>query len=233
MNNHPSQIKAALCDLDGTLLDSNALHAEAWQRTFEHFGIPVTFDQALKQIGKGGDHLIPVFLEPRDRDRLSKPIEEYRKQLFESVYFPRIKPFPKCRELLIKMKTAGLRIAISSSANKKDVTRLKEIAAITDLVDEETSSDDVEKSKPSPDIFEATLERLAISHEETLALGDTPYDIQAAGKAKIMTVAVTSGGWSEDDLKHAGALEVYRDIAHLTEEFENSAFKTGLRTIRT
>ncbi len=220
----PSRPKAALCDLDGTLLDSNALHAEAWQKAFEHFGIETDFDEVLHQIGKGGDHLIPVFVPEPERERLTKPLEEYRKNLFEAEYLPRVKAFPGARELLLKMKSAGIRIAIASSANKNDLKKFKEIASITDLVNEETSADDADSSKPAPDIFQATLERLALPANEVLALGDTPWDIQAAGKAGIKTVAVTSGGWSEQELREAGAIEVYRDAEELTKNFDRSVF---------
>jgi len=226
-------IKGVLCDMDGTLVDSNALHAEAWRRTFQHFGFLVTFHQALRQIGKGGDQLIPVFVPESQLHSLRKPIEEYRKNLFESEYFSRVTPFPHCRQLLLQMKAAGLRIAIASSASKKDLARLKEIASITDLVEEETSNDDAERSKPSPDIFQAALERLKLNPEQTLALGDTPWDIESARNAGVSTVALTSGGWSEAELREAGALEVYRDAAHLLEQFQRSAFADSKLPIET
>ncbi len=222
-----SRPQAVLCDLDGTLLESNALHAEAWQRAFEHFGIATDFDQVLHQIGKGGDHLIPVFVPEHERERLTKPLEEYRKKLFETEYLSRVRAFPGARDLLVKMRDSGIRIAIASSANKSDLKKFKEIASITDLVDVETSADDADRSKPAPDIFQATLDRLALPADRVLALGDTPWDIQAAGKAKVRTVAVTSGGWSEQELREAGAIEVYRDVEELTRNFDSSAFGGG------
>ena len=218
---HP---QAVLCDLDGTLLDSNAQHAEAWQKALEHFGISTTFEQVLQQIGKGGDNLIPVFVPAPDRVRLQKPLEEYRKELFRREYLSHIKAFPGARDLLLKIKTAGIRIAIASSSNKNDLKKFKEIASITDLVDEETSSDDAEHSKPAPDIFQATLERLQLPADRVIALGDTPWDVEAAGKAGVKTVAVTSGGWSEHDLREAGAIEVYPSVAELSQNFNRSAF---------
>ena len=112
-------LKAVLCDLDGTLLDSNELHAAAWQRTFENFGYHVTFDEVLHQIGKGGDQLIPVFVPEKDRERMQKPIEEFRKNLFHAEYFDKITAFPDARELLLRMRERGLRIAIASSASKQ------------------------------------------------------------------------------------------------------------------
>ena len=217
-------IQAVLCDLDGTLVDSNALHAEAWQKTFEHFGYKVTFDEALHQIGKGGDQLIPVFVPEEDRARLTDEIEKYRKDLFHSQYFDKIKAFPGSRELLKKMKAAGLRIAIASSASKEDLEKLEKIADIADLVEKHTSSDDAEVSKPAPDIFQAALKQLGVDATSTLALGDTPWDIQAGQQAGVKTVALTCGGWTEPQLREAGAIEVYRDPLDLAAKFTDSAF---------
>lgn len=216
---HP---QAVLCDLDGTLLDSNSQHAEAWQKAFEHFGISTTFEQVLHQIGKGGDNLIPVFVPERDRRRLQEPLEEYRKELYRREYLPHIKAFPGARDLLLKMKAIGIRIALASSSNKEDLKKYKEIADITDLVDEETSSDDTEHSKPAPDIFQASLDRLKLPADSVIALGDTPWDIEAAGKAGVKTIAVTSGGWSEQDLREAGAIAVYPSVAELSQNFNCS-----------
>ncbi len=222
-----TKLQAVLCDMDGTLVDSNALHAAAWQESFAHFGISVSFDAALHQIGKGGDQLIPVFVPHADVERLKKSLEEYRKELFASKYFNKITVFPGVRDVLQRMKASGLRIAIASSASQEDLAKLKEMAAITDLVEEESSKDDANKSKPEPDIFESTLARLNLPAQATVALGDTPWDIQAAAKAGLATVAVTSGGWKEAELREAGALEVYRDIAHLGQQLENSVFGRG------
>lgn len=217
-------VKAVLCDLDGTLLDSNAQHAEAWQRAFAHFGIQTTFEEVVHQIGKGGDHLVPVFVPEADRERLQKPLEEFRTELFRREYLPKLKPFPGARALLDLMKQRGIRIAIASSSNKKDLAAFKRILDIEDLVESDTSADDAEHSKPEPDIFEAALARVRLQPQEVLALGDTPWDIQAAQKAQVKTVAVMTGGWSRRDLEQAGAFEVYSDLLEIIEQFPSSAF---------
>lgn len=222
-------IKAVLCDLDGTLLDSNALHATAWQRAFEHFGFKFTHDAVLHQIGKGADHLIPAFLSTTDRAKFEEPLKEFRKKLFHSEYFDRVRPFPEARALVETMRAHGLRIAIASSSEKEDLQKLESIAEIADLVEKETSSDDADASKPAPDIFEAALERLRLSASECLALGDTPWDIEAAQRTGVKTVALTCGGWRADQLQEAGAIEVYRDPAELKKCFETSAFVAHLK----
>jgi HAD superfamily hydrolase (TIGR01509 family) len=217
-------VKAALCDIDGTLVDSNTLHAEAWVRTFAKFGYQFSLDDLLHQIGKGGDQLIPHYI-PSDRlPHLKEPIEKFRKELFHAEYFDRIRPFPGARSLLQKMRAAGLRVAVASSASRDDLDKLKAIARIEDLVEEETTRDDAAKSKPQPDIFQAALDRLKVQPSEAMALGDTPWDIEAAKRAGVNTVAVTSGGWSEEQLSSAGAIAVYKDVAELADRFEQSEF---------
>ena len=217
-------LKAGLSDLDGTLLDSNHFHAEAWQRTFAEFGITVGFEDAVKQIGKGGDYVIPYFV-PKDRcDELEEPIKEFRKKLFHREYMDRIVPFSDARRLLERMKQEGLRIAVASSSDKADLEAFLMLLKIHDLVEENTTSDDADKSKPSPDIFQAALKRLEIEPNEAIVLGDTPWDLEAAKKAGIPAVAVTCGGWTVEELQQAGAVKVYRDPADLLRQFDSSPF---------
>jgi HAD superfamily hydrolase (TIGR01509 family) len=135
-----------------------------------------------------------------------------------------VKPFPKVRELLLHMKQAGIKVSLASSANKKDLEDYKRIADIDDLIEESSSSADASHSKPHPDIFEATLKKLGIDAKKALALGDTPYDAEAAGRANVWTVGVTTGGWSETELLAAGCIEVYRDVEEILENFGDSAF---------
>ena len=215
-------IEALLSDIDGTLVDSNALHAEAWRRTFEHFGIQVRMDEAWSQIGKGGDKLIPVFVKQSDRDRLKKQIEEFRKQVFHRDYMPRIVSFPKSRELFERVKQSGTKIVLATSSDKEDVATYKRIIGIEDLVDEEATASDAEQSKPEPDIFAAALERIGAPADRAVALGDTPYDAQAAGKLGIRVIGLTCGGWKRDDLRDAGCLETYQDPADLLLHFDDS-----------
>jgi HAD superfamily hydrolase (TIGR01509 family) len=215
-------IEALLSDIDGTLVDSNALHAEAWRRTFEHFGIQVGMDEAWSQIGKGGDKLIPVFVHESDRDRLEKQMKEFRKQIFHRDYMPRIVSFPRSRELFERVKQNGTRIVLATSSDKEDVATYKRIIGIEDLADEEATASDAKESKPEPDIFAVALKKVGVPADRAIALGDTPYDAQAAGKLGIRTIGLTCGGWKRDDLRDAGCLEIYQDPADLLLHFDAS-----------
>jgi HAD superfamily hydrolase (TIGR01549 family) len=214
--------KAAIFDLDGTLIDSVDLHALAWQEAFAKFGHDVSFEQARSQIGKGGDKLIPVFLsEDAQRDH-GDELEEWRGERFKSAYLPLVRPFAAVPELLQRVRNAGLRIAIGSSAKKAELDKYLDIAGIADQVDAATSSEDAEESKPAPDIFQVALKKLGIEGAAVVAIGDTPYDATAARKAGIEAIGVLCGGFSEASLRQAGCVDVYPGPATLFACFDRS-----------
>jgi phosphoglycolate phosphatase-like HAD superfamily hydrolase len=124
---------------------------------------------------------------------------------------------------MLRFRQASIKVSIASSANRSELAEYLKIANIEDLVEESSSADDAGRSKPHPDIFQATLRKLGVQPAEALALGDTPYDAEAAGKAGIWTIGVTTGGWSREQLLAAGCVEVYDDVGDLLDHFEESA----------
>jgi HAD superfamily hydrolase (TIGR01509 family) len=209
-------IKAVIFDIDGTLVDSVDLHAECWREALAHFGVDVPFERVRSQIGKGGDQLLPMFLSAEQLATLGEKIERYRSERFKRDYLPNIRPFPKVRELFQRIKGEGVRIALASSAKGDEVGHYKRIANIEDLIDAEVSGDDVAHSKPCPDIYQVALSRLnPLTAAEVLAVGDSPYDAEAAKKVGIKTIGVLCGGFPERDLRLAGCIAIYRDPADL------------------
>ena len=216
-------IKAVIFDIDGTLIDSVDLHARAWRETFKKFGREIEYEEVRRQIGKGGDQLMPVFFSEEELERFGEEMEEYRGDLFKREYMPQVRAVPAVRELFERVRGGGLRIALASSAKEEELKVYKEIANVADLVEEETSADDADKSKPHPDIFEAALSRLGdMRADEAIVVGDTPWDAVAAGKLRLLTVGVLCGGFPEADLRAAGCSDIYRDPADLLARYDTS-----------
>ncbi len=216
-------MRAVIFDIDGTLLDSVDLHARAWVEAFKHFGVETQEAEVRRQIGKGGDQLMPVFLPKERIEREGKEIESYRSDLFKRDYLDKVKPFPAVRALFERIREAGLTIALASSGKKDEVAHYQELLGIADLVDAVTSSDDADRSKPHPDIFEAAIGKLeGIATGEMIVIGDTPYDAEAARKAGLDTIGVLCGGFPEADLSAAGCIAIYRDPQDLLDGFADS-----------
>ncbi len=216
-------IKGVIFDVDGTIVDSVDLHAQAWQEAFKKFGREVPFEKVRHQIGKGGDQLMPVFFSKEELERFGKEMEEYRGEIYKRDHLSRVTGFPKVRELFERIRRDDKRIALASSAKKDELEVYKEIARISDLIEAETSADDAEKSKPHPDIFEVALKRLGgIAPEKIMVIGDTPYDAEAAGKARLRTVGVLCGGFSEEELRATGCIAIYKDPADLLALYDDS-----------
>jgi HAD superfamily hydrolase (TIGR01509 family) len=220
-------IKAVIFDVDGTLVDSNDLHVKAWQEAFRGCGKDVAYEELYKQMGKGGDQLMPVFCSQDELNKFGEELEQRRTELFTKDYLPRVQPFPKVRELFERIKADGLRIALASSAKEEELERHKKNLRIEDFLETATSADDAERSKPHPDIFQAALGGIEdVEPAEAVVVGDTPYDVIAAAKAGLRTIGLLSGGFSEEDLRSAGAVEIFRDVADLLEQYDESLLKS-------
>jgi HAD superfamily hydrolase (TIGR01549 family) len=216
-------IEAVIFDIDGTLVDSVDLHAKAWQVAFEKFGKEVSFGAIRRQIGKGADQLLPVFFSKDELNQFGDELDSYRSKLFQREYLPTVKAFSKVRELFERIKQDGRKIALASSAKEDELKVYKKIARIDDLIQAETSSGDVKKSKPHPDIFASALEELGnIAPDQVIAVGDTPYDAQAAGKINLRAIGLLCGGWNEEELRRSGCVAIYRDPADLVGRYDSS-----------
>ena len=216
-------IEAVIFDVDGTLVDSVDLHAQAWQDAFGDFKHTIEFGKIREQIGKGGDQLLPVFLSPVEIDAIGERLEKHRGEILKSRYMNRIGAFPQVRALFQKLLAEGKQVALASSAKQAELEHYKEVARIADLIQTQTSSDDAEHSKPHPDIFQAAMKRLpGVAPGNILVVGDTPYDAQAATKAGLRTIGMLCGGFTEASLRQAGCIAIYRDPADLLANYAGS-----------
>jgi HAD superfamily hydrolase (TIGR01509 family) len=210
-------IQAVLLDVDGTLVDSNDAHAGAWVQAFAENGIAVPFDAVRRLIGMGGDKLMPRVSDVSEDTEQGRAIAERRSHIFKRDYLPQLRALCDASSLVNALKHLGLTVVAASSAQADELRSLLEIAGVRDLLDDKTSSDDADESKPAPDIVLAALKHADVPAERAVMIGDTPYDIEAAGRAGVRTIAFRSGGWADDNLR--GALAIYDGpwdlLAHL------------------
>jgi HAD superfamily hydrolase (TIGR01509 family) len=211
-----------ISDIDGTLIDSNDAHAASWKEVLDEEGLRSSFEEIRRSIGMGDDKLLPKLAGVEKDTIRGRKISGRRREIFRTKYLPHLKPFPKTRELLLKMRSQGLKLAVATSSTKGDLDDLLRLIPAEDLFDVKVSAEDVEHSKPEPEVFEAALNLCGLESDEALVLGDTPYDIEAAYSLNIQAVALRCGGWSDQDLK--GAIAIYDDPKDLLENFESSPF---------
>ncbi len=218
-------LQAVLLDIDGTLVDSNDAHARAWVGALESGGYVVPFDAVRQLIGKGGDKLIPELtgLDP-ESDEAAR-MSAARHELFTERELPHLRPTRGARALLERMREAGLRLVVATSAQADEVTALLAVAGVGDLIQAASSSDDADSSKPDPDIIRAALRKAGCHPSQCVMLGDTPYDVEAATRARVTTIALRCGGWGTDALH--GAAAVYDDPAELLARWAESPLGGG------
>jgi HAD superfamily hydrolase (TIGR01509 family) len=207
-------IRAILLDIDGTLMDTNYLHVEAWSQAFEKVGERPPRSRIHYEIGKGSDRLIPEFVEDGEAgERASELHGEFYAKLQDRGH-----PLPGAKELLASLTDRGYEVWFATSAKPEELEHHMEELEAEGKVDGVVSSEEVEGTKPAPDIFELALERAGSSPEETVAVGDSVWDVESAKEAGVKTVAVLTGGaFSQAELEEAGAYAVYEDCAELLE----------------
>lgn len=211
-------MQALLLDIDGTLIDSNDKHAQCWIEAFAHFGKEVAWDTIRGQIGKGGDLLVPDTLDAREMRDFGEELKKYRGELWKRDYMESVQAFPGAVDAMRLLHERGLKIALASSSNPDEVEYYVELLGVEDILEGTTSKEDAELSKPSPEIFQAALERLDSDPARTLAVGDTPYDILAAHRVPVAVAAVLCGGFPRETL--AKAEFVFEDLPALTKELD-------------
>lgn len=214
--------RAVIFDVDGTLVDSNDAHAAAWQDVLREYEITRDFASIRRLIGMGGDKLLPALTGISTESELGRRIVDRRERRFHDHYLTQIRAFPGVRALFLRIARDGFRIGIASSAKQEELDRLLAIAGVADLVERQTSSDDVDASKPDPDAVHAALAKLGVAPNAATMVGDTPYDIEAAARAEVPAIAVRCGGWGDAEL--AAARAIYDDPADLLARYTPALF---------
>jgi membrane protein len=215
-------LKAIFFDIDGTLVDSNEFHVMAWDEAFRDHGLRTEPAVIRGQIGKGADQLIPS-LFPDIAEEQQKRIADRHSELFRTRYLAQVKSFPNATDLVEMLHVKGKQVILASSADKAEVDHYVQLLKVGAMLTGTVSKDDVARSKPAGDIFAAAIALVfPMAPSETVAIGDTPYDVESALRSEIKTIAVRSGGFSGDTLAEAGAPYIYASVKELFDKFDNS-----------
>jgi phosphoglycolate phosphatase-like HAD superfamily hydrolase len=211
---------AVILDVDGTLVDSNDAHARAWVDAFAAEGVTVAFDRVRRAIGMGGDKLMPAVSGIEKDSPEGQRISDRRARIFKERELPGIRAFPGVHALAERLVDDGYVLSVASSAKDDELRPLLERAGVLHLIAANASSDDAEHSKPDPDIVVAAFKAAGVDASRAIMIGDTPYDVAAAGRAGIQIIALECGGWRREELN--GAIAVYADPAHLLSRYGSS-----------
>ena len=209
MSRRLSQVSAIAFDVDGTLIDSNEAHADTWAQALTEYALPHEPAQIRPLIGMGSDKLLPKVAALTEDSAAGKAILDRKKQLFDA-RLPHLRPTRGARALVAFLREQGKTLVVATSAGDDEMDAILDQAGVADLIARRTSSDDADRSKPDPDIVCAALARAGAGALDTLMIGDTPYDVEAARRAGVDAIALRCGGyWTDADL--AGAIAIFDD----------------------
>jgi HAD superfamily hydrolase (TIGR01509 family) len=214
--------RAAILDLDGTLVDTNYHHALCWYRAFREQGIVLPLWRLHRHVGMGGDKYVAALAGDEVEERLGDALRERWAELFDALV-DEIEPLPGARELVAGLKERGHPVVLASSAIERHLDAFLDVARVRDLADGWTTKDDVEASKPEPDLVEAALAKAGT--RDAVMVGDTPWDVKAAGRAGLETVCVLTGGFAEAELREAGAVAVFASLEELLARLEETPLR--------
>jgi HAD superfamily hydrolase (TIGR01509 family) len=214
----------ALLDVDGTLVDTNYQHTLAWYRAFCEHDIVLPVWRIHRHIGMGGDQLVPALtseqIEREHGDDIREAESRYYRQLIDEV-----RPTQDARRLIEDLHERGHTVLLASSAKQQELDHYLQLLDARDLVDGWTSSIDVQATKPAPDIVQAALDRAGADADDAVMIGDSPWDAESAARAGVGTIAVMTGGFSEEELKEAGASAIYQSVAELGRDLDRTSLR--------
>jgi HAD superfamily hydrolase (TIGR01509 family) len=213
---------AALVDVDGTLVDTNYHHVVAWYRAFRQHGQIVPAWKIHRHVGMGGDHLVETLCGRQVEDELGDDIRAAEGALYLT-FIEEVEPVEGARDLLVDLKDRGHPVVLSSSAKAKEVDHYLDLLDARDIVDGWTTSADVEATKPKPDLIQAALEKSGA--DEAVMIGDSTWDVEAAKNAGVKTIALLTGGFSEQELREFGAVAVFESIADFRKKLDDTPLR--------
>jgi HAD superfamily hydrolase (TIGR01509 family) len=204
----------AILDIDGTLVDTNYHHAIAWYRAFRAHGVTLPVWRIHRHIGMGGDQLVPALAGERFAEQRGDEVRAAEKGLYGEL-IDEVEPMDGARELIMRLRESEGLVVLASSAKQEEVNHYLDLLDAREIVDAWTTSADVEATKPEPDLVRAALEK--VDADDAVMVGDTPWDVEAARRAGIETLAVLTGGFAASELRDAGAVDVFDSVRELCE----------------
>ena len=213
--------QTAILDIDGTLVDTNYQHAVAWYRAFRQNEIVLPVWRIHRHIGMGGDQVIAALTDEKTEEEMGEDIRAAEKALYLAM-IEEVEPLEGARDLIQRLKDAGKTVVMASSAKDDEVDHYLDLLDARELADDWTTSADVEATKPEPDLVKAALDKAGAEPGDAVMLGDTPWDCEAAKRAGVETVALMTGGFSEQELTDAGAVNVFESLPDLLERIEET-----------
>jgi len=214
----------AVLDIDGTLVDTNYHHTIAWYRAFRQYEIVLPLWRIHRHIGMGGDQVVEALTDERTEAGMGDEIRAAEKTLYFQL-IDEVQPMAGARELIEQLKQRGHAVVLASSAKEDEVDHYLDLLDARELADAWTTSADVESTKPAPDLVSSALERVGGSSNDAVMVGDTPWDVEAAGRAGVPTVAVRTGGFGEAELEEAGAVGVFESVAELCRRLDRTPLR--------
>jgi HAD superfamily hydrolase (TIGR01509 family) len=214
----------AILDIDGTLVDTNYHHAIAWYRAFRKHGIVLPLWRIHRHIGMGGDQLVGALTDEQTDREHGDAIRDDEKQIYMKL-IDEVEPMEGSRELIEQLKSRGHTVILASSAKEDEVDHYLDLLDARDLADAWTTSADVEATKPEPDLVKAALDRADSGSDDAVMVGDTPWDIKAAAKTEVPTIAVRTGGFGSEELRDAGAVALFESVAELVEKLDETSLR--------
>ncbi|HEY2570852.1 MAG TPA: HAD family hydrolase [Solirubrobacteraceae bacterium] len=216
--------RVAILDIDGTLVDTNYQHALAWYRAFRKHDVVLAIWRIHRHIGMGGDQLVPALTDEHFERERGDEVRDAEKGLYMQM-IDEVEPMRDARRLIEDIRTRGHKALLASSAKQDEVDHYLDLLDARELADGWTSSADVQSTKPQPDLVQAALERAGADADDALMIGDTPWDVEAAKRAGVPTIAVMTGGFAAQELREAGAVAVYESVAELRERLDETSLR--------
>jgi HAD superfamily hydrolase (TIGR01549 family) len=208
---------AAILDVDGTLIDSNYQHTLAWWRAFRANGVTLPMWRVHRHIGMGGDNLVEALTDAEFERETGDAVRRAEGERYAEL-IDEVQPFAGARELIVELRRRGHLVVLASSAKQDELDHYLDLLDAHDLADAWTSSADVEATKPDPDVVVAAMRKAeALS---AVMVGDTPWDVEAAQRAEVKTIGVLTGGFSDQELRDAGAVAVFESLPELREDLD-------------